>query len=101
MTKEVKTITDYATQLSQSEETCELSAKQAKTIIDVFFRMIKEDINEAHDVRINNFGTFKLRTKPARAERQGRNPSNGETITIAAQPEKQVIGFKPSKITAK
>ncbi len=99
MTKEVKTITDYAELLSQSEETCELSAKQAKAIIDVLFRAIKNDINAGNDVRINNFGVFKLKTKGARAERQGRNPQTGEAITIAAQPEKQVIGFKPSKTT--
>ena len=97
--KELKTISDYAKQLNHSEELDVLTISEAKKIIDVLFRCIKEDINNGIDARINNFGKFKLIIRSARPERQGRNPSTGESITIAAQPEKQVITFKQSKVS--
>jgi len=97
--KELKTISDYARQLNHSEELDMLPISEAKKIIDVLFRCIKEDINNGIDVRLHNFGTFKLTTRSDRPERQGRNPSTGETITIPAQPEKKVITFKQSKVS--
>lgn len=94
--KEIKTISDYVEVFYEYKE---LSKKDAETFIKGLFAMIKGDLDRGNDVRINNFGTFKLTTRSARSERQGRNPSTGESITIPAQPEKQVISFKQSKTT--
>jgi DNA-binding protein HU-beta len=94
--KELKTISDYANMLSERHE---VSGKVIEVFIKDLFTMIKKDIENENNVRINNFGTFKLTTRSARPERQGRNPSTGEAITIPAQPEKQVISFKQSKVS--
>lgn len=91
----MKVIKDYVNALTVDNEN--RSNKQIERQIKCLFAAIREDIEAGNDVRINNFGTFKLVTRSARSERQGRNPSTGEPLTIAAQPEKQVITFKPSK----
>jgi nucleoid DNA-binding protein len=95
MSKEIKSIADYAKLISETNES--LSLKESRFIIEQLLNQISADAKEGFDVRLHSFGTFRVTTRAARAERQGRNPSNGESLTIAAQPEKQVIAFKPSK----
>ena len=50
---------------------------------------IKLGLETDGEVRLAGFGIFKIHV---RKERQGRNPSTGEILTI---PEKQVVKFKP------
>lgn len=45
---------------------------------------ILKDLKQTGSCRIHGLGTFKVLDKP---ERQGRNPSTGEKITIAARRE--------------
>jgi DNA-binding protein HU-beta len=40
-----------------------------------------DTLKQGDEVRISGFGTFGI---SGRGERQGRNPHNGETITVAA-----------------
>lgn len=87
--KELKTISDYVNELSSIHNN--VAKKAIEQILKGVFIAIKDDIQKGNDVRINNFGTFKLKTRPAR---KGRNPQTGETIDIE---EKQVITFKPTK----
>lgn len=39
---------------------------------------------------------LKVAERPARAERQGRNPKTGETMTIPAQPAQKIVRAKPT-----
>lgn len=87
----MKVIGDYVDVICAIDET--LTKKLAEQIIKSLFEQIKCDIESSEDVRINHFGTFKLKTRPAR---KGRNPQTGESINID---EKQVIAFKPSKVS--
>ena len=64
----------------------ELSARQARTIVDTIFSPGKEGLiasalMSGKKVQITGFGTFETRRRKAR---EGRNPQTGERIKIAA-----------------
>lgn len=69
----------------------ELSQKDAKKAIEAVFVTIQEALAKDEKVQFIGFGTFEVRE---RAERKGRNPQTGETITI---PATKVPAFKPGK----
>jgi DNA-binding protein HU-beta len=96
MSNQIKVIDDYVYVLFAIDET--LQKKLAKQLIISLFDAINEDVKSGIDVRINNFGIFKLATRSARPERKGRNPRTGEEVIIPAKPEKQVVSFKPTKV---
>lgn len=54
---------------------------QAARIVDSIFDAITAELAKGGEVAIAGFGSFKV---AKRAERQGRNPKTGETITIKA-----------------
>lgn len=54
---------------------------QAARIVDSIFDAITAELAKGGEYAIAGFGSFKV---AARAERQGRNPKTGETITIKA-----------------
>ncbi|MEV4422335.1 HU family DNA-binding protein [Patulibacter sp. NPDC049589] len=58
-----------------------LTAAQGKNAVDAAFAAIADELSEGRDVAIVGFGEF---STTERAAREGRNPSNGETIQIAA-----------------
>ena len=58
-----------------------VSKKDAAAVVDATFDCITEQITAGDKVQLIGFGTFEVRE---RAERKGRNPKTGETITIAA-----------------
>jgi len=57
------------------------SKTQAKALIDGIFAAITNAAAKDEEVSIPGFGKFKVQDRPAR---DGRNPSTGETIKIAA-----------------
>jgi DNA-binding protein HU-beta len=59
--------------------------------IGKFFTAISDSLASGEDVAIAGFGSF---TVKHRKERQGRNPSTGEPMTIAAS---NAVGFKAAK----
>ena len=69
----------------------ELNQKQATAALDALTATITETLKEGENVTLLGFGTFEVRE---RAERQGRNPATGETITIAAS---KTPAFKAGK----
>jgi nucleoid DNA-binding protein len=85
-----QTISIYAKQMKHSIAGT-LNEGQCKEFIEILLDHINNDIKDGINVRLNNFGIFKLKTRPAR---KGRNPQTGEEIDID---EKQVITFKPTK----
>jgi len=72
-----------------SEAGVEKSA--AKKAVDAVFAGIVEAAKKGEEVSLPGFGKFKVKDSPAR---QGRNPSSGETIEIAAS---RKLGFSPAK----
>jgi DNA-binding protein HU-beta len=70
---------------------CELSKDRAKVAVDAMIDQIAISMKSGSDVRIPDFGTFKVAKRKAR---EGRNPSTGQTIHI---PASNVPKFTPAK----
>ncbi|MBV1695336.1 MAG: HU family DNA-binding protein [Hyphomicrobiales bacterium] len=72
-------------------EKCELTKDKAKLAVDVVIDRIAAAMKDGGDVRIPDFGTFKVAKRKAR---EGRNPATGATIKI---PASNVPKFTPAK----
>lgn len=68
-----------------------LTKDEAAEIVDVIFRTVKRSLGHGRTVRIKNFGTFEITTRPGRA---GVNPVSGEKIFI--RPHKG-LSFRPAR----
>lgn len=55
--------------------------KDTETHVNAVLDTIQETLAAGEDVQLIGFGTFEVRD---RAERNGRNPQTGETITVPA-----------------
>ncbi len=75
--------------INKVAELGELSKKDAGKAVDAVLDSISESLKAGDAVQIVGFGTFKVTHKPAR---QGRNPSTGQTIDIAASNK---VSFSP------
>lgn len=67
------------------------SETETKAVITSMFDLIASAAAKGEEISINNFGKFTVKDQP---ERQGRNPSSGEAITIAASKK---LSFKAAK----
>ena len=67
------------------------SEAQAKAAIAAVFEQIAGAAAKGEEVSIAGFGKFAVKDRP---ERQGRNPSTGEAMTIAASKK---VSFTPAK----
>ena len=63
----------------------------ARAVVDLVFASIADAAASGEEISLNGFGKFKVKDSPAR---EGRNPSSGETIQIAASKK---LGFAPAK----
>jgi DNA-binding protein HU-beta len=68
-----------------------LTKADARKIVDGVFAAIAEAAAAGEEISINGFGKFKVKESAAR---EGRNPSTGATIQIAASKK---LGFTPAK----
>lgn len=59
--------------------------------VDAVFTAIADAAAKGEEIALNGFGKFKVKNAPAR---EGRNPSTGETIQIAAS---RKLSFAPAK----
>jgi DNA-binding protein HU-beta len=59
----------------------ELKKKDVELVVNAAFDAIVEALKAGDKVQLIGFGTFEVKET---AEREGRNPKTGETITIAA-----------------
>jgi len=66
--------------------------KESLALVDMVFETMKEILGRGEKLKISGFGNFELREKSAR---RGRNPQNGEAITIVAR---RVVSFKASSV---
>lgn len=64
---------------------------QVKEVVDGVLETIQDALADGGNVQIPGFGTF---STTHIAEREGRNPSNGEAMTVAAHNR---VKFKPGK----
>lgn len=69
----------------------EFTQKEISVIIDTILETITETVGKGEKVALAGFGSFET---TIRSERQGRNPSTGEMMTI---PAKKVCKFKALK----
>ncbi len=70
---------------------CDVTKDLAKKAVEAMFESITDAMHKGGDIRIPDFGTFKVATRKAR---EGRNPATGKTIQI---PETKVPKFTPAK----
>jgi DNA-binding protein HU-beta len=68
-----------------------ISKADAKAIVDSVFAAIVDAAHAGDEISLAGFGKFKVKDSAAR---EGRNPSTGETIQIAASKK---LGFAPAK----
>lgn len=69
----------------------DLTKADAKKLVDGVFAAIADAAVRGEEVSLNGFGKFKVKDSP---ERDGRNPSTGEKITIKAS---RKLIFQPAK----
>jgi len=72
-------------------QNAELTKEKAGVAVDAVLEHIRSSMRKGEEVRILDFGTFKV---AARKAREGRNPATGATIKI---PASRVPKFSPSK----
>lgn len=70
---------------------CELTKEKAGNAVEAILGHIKSAMKNGEEVRLPDFGTFKVAKRNAR---EGRNPATGATIKI---PASKVPKFTPSK----
>ena len=69
----------------------DLTKADARKLVDAVFGAIADAAAKGEEVSLNGFGKFKVKASPAR---EGRNPSTGATIQIAAAKK---LTFAPAK----
>jgi integration host factor subunit alpha len=65
---------------------------ESAQIIETLFELIKQSLQDGHDVLISGFGKFSVKGKH---QRRGRNPQSGESITL---PPRRVVTFHYSGV---
>lgn len=68
-----------------------LKRTDAAIAVDTVFTAIADKLTAGENVTVSGFGTFAVKERP---EREGRNPSTGEIITI---PSQKTVSFKAGK----
>jgi integration host factor subunit alpha len=68
-----------------------LNKRESKDMVEAFFDVIREALEQGDSVKLSGFGNFQLRDKP---QRPGRNPKTGEIIPITAR---RVVTFHDSQ----
>ena len=76
----------------------ELSKHDAAEFVDAFISVVTQELKDGNDVTLVGFGVFHV---SERAERQGRNPQTGETLTIPATKKPRFRPVKPLKEAVK
>ena len=81
-------ISELTKGVAEATGTSDADAKKAITAV---FDQIAGAAAKGEEVSIPGFGKFAVKDRP---ERKGRNPANGEAITIAASKK---VAFTPAK----
>lgn len=89
--KKEKSVSELVNALA---ETTGISKAKAKEVLDAHAELLINELKENGSVQLAGIGKLKL---GERAERQGRNPSTGEAITIKASKTVKFSGSKRLK----
>jgi DNA-binding protein HU-beta len=84
-------IVNTAELVAKLAETQGVTKAQVKATVDAFLKELVEGAASGAEISLPGFGKFKVK---ATAEREGRNPANGEKIKIAASKK---LTFAPAK----
>ncbi len=82
------TIDDIAAKVAEENG---LTKAQAKSAVEAVFKAVTDAAIAGEETSIPGFGKFKVKET---AEREGRNPATGATVTIAASKK---LAFTPAK----
>jgi DNA-binding protein HU-beta len=82
------TATEIADKLATEHN---LSKSQGKALVDGVFKAIAEAAASGEEISLPGFGKFRVKATP---EREGRNPSTGAAMKIAAAKK---LTFAPAK----
>ena len=69
-----------------------LTKKESVEMVEAVFSIMKSTLESGENLKISGFGSFIVKQK---ADRRGRNPLTGETLTIKAR---SILTFKPSTL---
>ena len=69
-----------------------MSKKESAEMVEAVFSIMKSTLESGENLKISGFGNFIVKQK---ADRRGRNPQTGESITIEAR---RILTFKPSTV---
>lgn len=77
-------------------EKSELSKKDAEKALKAFTDVVAEELKKGEKIQLVGFGTFEVAERP---EREGRNPSTGKAMKIAASKSPKFKAGKALKDT--
>ena len=77
-------------------ENTELSKKDAEKALKAFTDVVAEELKKGEKIQLVGFGTFEVAERP---EREGRNPSTGKAMKIAASKSPKFKAGKALKDT--
>ena len=69
-----------------------LTKKESQELVESVLKIVKTTLESGENVKITGFGKFEVKQK---ADRRGRNPQTGESITIESR---RILSFKPSTL---
>jgi integration host factor subunit alpha len=70
----------------------DFNKKESAEMVEAVFTIMKSTLESGETLKISGFGNFVVKQK---ADRRGRNPQTGESLTIEAR---RILKFKPSNI---
>lgn len=68
------------------------SHKESLKCVELLLEIMKNTLEAGEKIKVAGFGNFEVKQK---ADRRGRNPQTGETITITSR---KILSFKPSTV---
>ncbi len=74
------------------QECLGFTRKESAEMVEAVFAIMKSTLETGETLKISGFGNFVVKQK---ADRRGRNPHTGESLTIEAR---RILTFKPSVI---
>jgi DNA-binding protein HU-beta len=83
--------------LKQVSERTGMARKEVEQVYEHTVRTIQDAVKKGEKVALTGFGRFTQRVQAARKAGMGKNPFTGETIKIAARPERKLPRFAPAK----
>lgn len=79
------------------KDATDLTKNQVEDFFAKYAKLVEEALSVGDKVPMPGIGTFQMKEKGARGERQTRNPKTGESITVEAKPAYKTIDFKIPK----